>query len=234
MELSDPSHPRYGQHLTRDETKKLLNPRAESSSAVMSWLKESGIPAEDIENDGEWISFYTSVENAEKMMHTEFKTYQSVERRDVKKIRALGYSVPRGIHEHIDLISPTTYFGEMRAHTNHVHDMEVIRNAVTAKVVANTKLMMSTLASANIAAVNTTCNRAITPTCLAELYNFQGWQGNSNFSTTIGVSGFLGQYARYSDWQQFAQMYAPNALNSNFSFISVNGMFFPSQMSTIH
>lgn len=224
MELSDPNHPKYGQHLTREEIKDLVKPRAESSSAVMSWLQESGIPAADIQNDGEWINFYTTVDNAEKMLHTEFKTYQSVERRDVKKIRALGYSVPRAVHEHIDLISPTTYFGEMRALHNHVHDMEVLNNAVSAKVALKANVMATT-ASANLKAVNSTCNRAITPTCLAELYNFANWKARPNVSTTIGVSGFLGQYARYSDWNQFASLYAPNALGSNFTFTSVNGMY---------
>jgi hypothetical protein len=112
MEVSTPSHPRYGQHLKRDELKDLIKPRAESTATVLSWLEQSGIEAKDIHADGEWINFYAPVNRAEEMMTTYFKTYQSEVRPDVKKIRSLGYSVPVEVRSHIDMIQPvrTTCF----------------------------------------------------------------------------------------------------------------------------
>src|SRR4051812_3635198 len=115
MDISTPSHSRYGQHLKRDELKALIKPRAESTDAVLNWLKESGVASDDIENDGEWINFVAPVSTAEKMMDTTFKTYQSLVRDDVKKIRALRYSVPKEVRKHIDMIQPTTRFGQIRA-----------------------------------------------------------------------------------------------------------------------
>jgi hypothetical protein len=106
MEVSTPSHPRYGQHLKRDELKDLIKPRAESTATVLSWLEQSGVEARDIHADGEWINFYAPVKRAEAMMATSFKTYQNEARPDVKKIRSLGYSVPAEVRSHIDMIQP--------------------------------------------------------------------------------------------------------------------------------
>ncbi|KAL6709341.1 Tripeptidyl-peptidase sed2 [Coniothyrium glycines] len=203
MEVSTPSHPRYGKHLKRHELKDLVKPRAESTSAVFSWLESSGVDTRDIKNDGEWINFYAPVKRAEEMMGTSFKTYQSEVRSDVKRIRSLSYSVPREIRSHIDIIQPTTRFGQIRAERNQILYKENV--------------------PVTISAINSTCNTSITPACLADLYNFADYKADPKANVLLGVNGFLEQYPRYADFQQFARLYAPYAVGSNFSFVSVNG-----------
>ncbi|CAO2653241.1 Nn.00g026520.m01.CDS01 [Neocucurbitaria sp. VM-36] len=203
LEVSTPSHPRYGQHLKRDELKDLIKPRAESTSAVLSWLESSGVESRDIHNDGEWINFYAPVKRAEEMMGTSFKTYQSEVRPAIKKIRSLSYSVPNEVRSHIDMIQPTTRFGQIRAERSNVLTQEA--------------------APFSVAAVNATCNTTITPACLADLYNFADYKVDPKADITIGVNGFLEEYARYADFAQFAKSFAPYAVGSNFSFTSVNG-----------
>jgi tripeptidyl-peptidase-1 len=211
MEISTPSHPRYGQHLKRAELKELIKPRDESTDAVLQWLEESGVAEEDVVNDGEWINFVASISTAEKMMDTTFKTYQSLTRKEIQKIRALKYSVPQEVREHIDMIQPTTRFGQLRPQFSFVHDKEVIGDVNDVSV-------------ASIAAVNATCNTSITPQCLKDLYNFADFKADPNVSTLIGVNGFLEQYARFKDFADFARLFAPWAVGSNFSWTSVNGM----------
>jgi tripeptidyl-peptidase-1 len=204
MEISTPSHSRYGQHLKRDELKQLIKPRAESTNAVLSWLEDSGIPSEDIVDDGEWINFVATVSTAEEMLDTKFKSYQNVNRPDVKKIRTLHYSVPKAVSKHIDLIQPTTRFAQLRPQSNNIHDQEEV--------------------PFTIAAVNATCGASITPQCLADLYNFADYTPG-NASVLVGVTGYLEQYARYKDWAQFASTFAPNAAGSNFTWSSISGLF---------
>jgi tripeptidyl-peptidase-1 len=206
MDISSPSSPRYGQHLQRKELKDLIKPRAESSDAVMNWLQASGIDARDIANDGEWINFRAPVKRAEEMMGATFKTYQSQVRRDVTKIRSLSYSVPKEIRSHIDMIHPITRFGQLQAERSQVFSEGA---AITA------------------AAVNATCNSTITPSCLADLYKFADYKIDPSADVTIGVNGFLEQYARYSDFQKFAATYSPKAVGSNFSYTLVAGMYPP-------
>ena len=204
MEISDPNHARYGQHLKRDELKDLIKPRAESTKAVLSWLQESGISSEDIDNDGEWITFHAPIKRAELMLSTTFKTYQNEVRRDVKRIRSLNYSVPKAIRDHIDLIEPTTRFGQIKAERSNVLTQEA--------------------APFSVAAVNATCNTTITPACLKDLYSFADYKIDPKGAVKLGVSGFLEQLARYADLKQFASTFAPNA-GSNFSSTSINGRY---------
>ncbi|KAH7136164.1 tripeptidyl-peptidase-like protein [Dendryphion nanum] len=207
MQISTPSHARYGQHLKRDELKELIKPRAESTDAVLEWLETSGIETEDIENNGEWINFVVPVSKAEKMMDTTFKTYQSLVREDIKQIRAIHYSVPKNVREHIDLIQPTTRFGQIRPQVNHIIDKEIVSSTISLKA----------------AAVNATCNTTITPQCLKDLYNFADYQADPAAPVLVGVNGFLEQYARFKDFANFAQLFAPWAVGSNFTWSSVNG-----------
>jgi tripeptidyl-peptidase-1 len=202
MDISSPNSPRYGQHLKRKELKILVKPRSESTDAVLSWLEQSGVAARDITTDGEWINFLAPIKRAEQMMGTSFKTYQSEVRPHVKKIRSLGYSVPREIHSHIDMIHPITRFGELQAERNHI--------------LTHGAAIMTT-------AVNATCNSTVTPACLADLYNFADYKADPSADVTIGVNGFLEQYARYSDFAKFTQTYAPYAVGSNFTYTLVAG-----------
>ncbi|KAF2477048.1 tripeptidyl-peptidase-like protein [Lindgomyces ingoldianus] len=202
MEISTPHHQRYGQHLKRDELKALIKPRAESTDSVLKWLKDSGISSDDIVDDGEWVNFVAPVSTAEKMMDTTFKTYQSLVRKEVKKIRALKYSVPKDIHDHIDMIQPTTRFGQIRPQMSQIIDKQVVGVEK---------------------AVNASCNNYITPQCLKELYNFADFKADPKVPTLIGVNGFLEEYARFKDFADFAKAFAPWAVGSNFTWTSVNG-----------
>lgn len=202
MEISSPSSPRYGQHLSRDGLKDLVKPRSESSVAVLNWLKRSGIDSRDIRNDGEWINFVAPVKRAEEMMATTLKTYRSETRRNVHKVRALSYSVPKEVRSHIDMIHPLTRFGQL---------------APERKQVLYTGDIITTPAT------NISCNDTITPACLSDLYNFKDYKVDPKGCVTIGVNGFLEQYARYADFATFTKTYAPYAVGSNFSFTLVAG-----------
>lgn len=137
------------------------------------------------------------------MLGTTFNTYQNDIRRDVKRVRSLSYSVPKSVRGHIDMIQPTTRFGQIKAERSNVLSQEA--------------------APFSVAAVNATCNNTITPSCLRDLYNFANYEIDPKGSVKLGVNGFLEEYARYTDLRQFTSTFAPNA-GSNFSFVSVNGM----------
>lgn len=74
-DISTPNHPRYGQHMKRAELKEMLKPAAEASEAVNEWLRHGGI--EEVEDDGEWISFVATVQQAEELLDTQFAVYRN-------------------------------------------------------------------------------------------------------------------------------------------------------------
>ncbi|KAM3490859.1 hypothetical protein MY3957_005835 [Beauveria namnaoensis] len=56
QELSDPTHPRYGQYLSREAALDLLQPDPESLDTVRAWLRDAGgLHDEDLERRGQFL-----------------------------------------------------------------------------------------------------------------------------------------------------------------------------------
>ncbi|KAK7541932.1 tripeptidyl-peptidase-like protein [Phyllosticta citribraziliensis] len=212
LDISTPGSRRYGKHLKREEIKALLQPADESSQSILEWLQQSGISESDIEDDGDWINFSATVAQAAAMMSTTFNVFRSDVRPSVQKIRTLQYSLPAELHEHILMVQPTTRFAQVKPERSTVLRVENVHETVGAADVAQS------------------CNSTITPSCLRDLYSIEGFTPSQN-SSFLGVSGFLEEYARYSDLETFENIYAPWAANKSFSFGSINGSTLPQDTS---
>ncbi|KAF2758354.1 tripeptidyl-peptidase-like protein [Pseudovirgaria hyperparasitica] len=211
-EISTPGSPKYGQHLKREELKDLIRPSKEATDSVIDWLTTSGIQADEIEDDGEWISFIATINQAEAILKSQFKTYASTVREGVSKIRTLEYSVPEKLHQYVRMIQPTTRFGQLRPQFNSVHRIEKVEDVPGA-------LSAQSLVDDVAAAV---CNTTITPACLRSLYKVGNFQANPK-NGFVGVTGYLDQLARFTDLAQFETLYAQNAINQSFTVTSING-----------
>jgi len=170
LDISTPSHPRYGKHLKRDELKAMLRPSADASQSILGWLQAEGVPNTDIEDDGDWVNFYVPVSEAERILHTKFYYYTSLVN-NIERIRTLHYSVPKKLHQYIQMIQPTTRFGQMRGERSLIIDHHEAATASQKEHDYGTD-------SAHINA--TFCNTTITPTCLKELYNYGNFQPDAN------------------------------------------------------
>lgn len=201
--VSDPFDAQYGHHLRRDQLKDLLGAN-ESATAVRKWLAASGISKDDVQGDDEWINFSTTISKAEKLLNTTFQIFRNkIDQREL--VRTLRYAVPKEIAASIDLIQPTTRFPRIRP----AHD----------------DILQATVLGNFTVGINSSCNRAIVPTCLQEIYNIRGFNLSSNSSRTgfMGVSGYLKEYANYADLAKFQQKYYPAATGANFTWTSING-----------
>lgn len=69
-EVSDPSHPRYGAHLSKEEVDELVKPHDESVDAVSRWLEEHNIQGSDCVRGPDWVKVKVPVSMAEKMLDT--------------------------------------------------------------------------------------------------------------------------------------------------------------------
>lgn len=130
-EISDPSHARYGQHFTLDEVNELITPLEESIEAVREWLAENGIhPHQYTESPArDWVSFSIPVQHAESLLDTEYSVYKHGETGE-HLIRTDRYSLPLELHNHIDLVAPSIYFGAITAQKAILH----AQAAVTAPI----------------------------------------------------------------------------------------------------
>ncbi|KAJ5248197.1 hypothetical protein N7524_012157 [Penicillium chrysogenum] len=200
IELSTPEHPSYGQHMSRDEVKQFLTPHPAISDRIIAWLRSENVPANSINLDGHWVSFIVPIFQAERMLKTQF-FYFHQQGQENPAIRTLGYSVPRALRSHIQLIQPTTLFGNLVPQKSPVFKQKI---ATSEKLAAG-------------------CDVTITPDCLRDLYKIDNTTTRPDWRNRLGISGFLEQYARHDDFNEFLRRYAQSHTDANFSVVSING-----------
>ncbi|KAJ3307934.1 hypothetical protein HDV04_002295, partial [Boothiomyces sp. JEL0838] len=199
-EVSDPSHPNYGKHLSKEQVDALTAPLPETVKAVTGWLAENGVTESDINfNSGkDWLHVKLPLSKAQQLLQANYQSFTHPESGKTI-IRTTKYSLPQKVHSHIDLIKPTTLFGarpkQLTTRPGKVHSK---RDA------------------------SSDCANGVTPTCLKSLYNV-GTYKPTNKNNVIGVTAYGGQYASTSDLQQFTKSFASSARNAKFTFVSING-----------
>ncbi|KAL8840880.1 MAG: hypothetical protein Q9170_001144 [Blastenia crenularia] len=192
--VSTPGHSSYGNHMQKEEVDTMLKPDAAAEEAVLSWLKQAGVTS--VNSDGHWVTFATSVGTANKLLNTQFAYYTND---GVTKLRTTQYSVPDSLVKHIDLISPTTYFG---------------------KTSAQAPVMSSDSPKLESRQVDASCSTTITPACLKEIYNIK-YTVTGKTNSTVAFGSFLNQSARTQDLTLFEQRY--NIPREGFSVQLING-----------
>lgn len=206
IDISTPGNPKYGQHLSRLELRSYTAPTDAAVSSVVGWLSKTNIKPV-VNND--WVTFTTTVENANELLNTTFAWYQ-YEKGGSPKLRTLEYSVPDELADSVDLIQPTTRFGQLGAKKSTIFDMTILGPAdEDAKV-----------ESADAAAAD--CNVSqITPACLKSLYNINYVPAAED--NLVAFASYLEEYARYTDLATFESKFLPDAVGQNFTVELVNG-----------
>jgi len=213
-EVSDPAHPRYGQHLSRDALSVLMAPRAESTAAVRSWLRSAGISDASVEDSGEWINLRVSVREATALLDADFGVWGH-DGTNVKRVRALKYSVPDEVTQHIKMVAPVVRFGQVRPQRSQIFEVvETPQQPDKFKIAAEIPPQ-----SLNA----TACNATMTPECLRALYKVGSYQAAETKNGLFGVCGYLEEWAKYDQLELFADKYAPYAADANFTGLGVNG-----------
>jgi tripeptidyl-peptidase-1 len=103
----------------------------------------------------------------------------------------MGYSLPRELHSHVGVITPTTYFSTVRSMC-----ATYIVQSESTEVGSNIGAE-----SAPAAVPPSSCNTVITPTCLRTLYNTNGYVPAATNVNKLGVAGYLNEYANRADLQ---------------------------------
>ena len=201
MTVSDPSHPRYGQHLSAEQVNSLVEPTPETLEAVHSWLEENGIekhkcgysPAKD------WINIRLSIAEAEDLFDTKYSVFEHAD--GTRLMRTLEWSVPLSLHGHITTIQPTNSFLRSRPHAVTVKPYKIENEAHPSPY--------HYPSPGNVSAV---CNATgITPTCLRTLYGTTNYTPKVPGLNKVGLNDFLGESNNRSDVSIFLKAYRPEA-----------------------
>lgn len=124
IEVSDPKHARYGQHLTAAEINELVAPSEESVKLVQDWLAEHDIDKIAFSPAKDWIHVLIPVEKAERLLQTSYSVFEHEDGATLS--RAPEWSLPVHLHEHIDVVQPTTSFFRAEPEANTVIGGETV------------------------------------------------------------------------------------------------------------
>ncbi|KAF9013555.1 subtilisin-like protein [Hymenopellis radicata] len=211
-EVSSPQHERYGKHLSKEEVDALVAPHPDAVEAVESWLAFHGADPKDAafrSSSGSWVTISLTVAQAERMLGTTYGVYSHPESSSTV-VRTLSYSLPKELHDHIAVMAPTTYFSTV--HTMKATSFIMEKNVDESPFKAITN-----------AVVPSSCNSAITISCLRALYNTVNYVPTATNRNVLGVAGYLDQFANRADLQTFLKKYRTDAVNTTYDTVLVNG-----------
>ena len=82
----------------------------------------------------------------------------------------------------MNVVAPTTYFSTTRSMRSTIHKV-------------------TPAAPVSDVTVPSSCANTITPTCLKDLYNTTSYTPKSTSTNTLGIAGYLEEYANRADLQ---------------------------------
>lgn len=202
--MSDPDHPRYGDHLSPEEVESLIRPTSETSNLVHEWLEQNGFSSNDLTHTsgGDWITVSMPVEKAEELLQTKYSIYMHED--GTYLVRTPEWFLPEYLHEHIDTIQPTNSF---------------FRPNPMGRLVMPAEETTGDLPQMNVVsqdpAVAKACNVSlVTPTCLRTLYGTIDYKPQAAGKNKVGICNYLNETGNRSDTSLFLQQYRPDAVSA--------------------
>ncbi|KAH9026297.1 subtilisin-like protein [Lactarius deliciosus] len=220
-EVSQPGHPRYRVHLTKEQVADLVAPRPQSLELVNSWLEHHGISSSSVSmtHGGNTLMLEAvPVAQANTLLGASYQLYRHVESGETI-VRTVGYSLPAALHWHVLTVAPTTSFVPARA------QWQTPRNG-SDRAVNSPSGEPATMVSSR-ARVD-----SVTPSFLRWLYNTETYTPTTEDENVLGIVGQHDDYPSPSDMVQFMYKYRPEAIEATFHVVEVNnGGYNPTQPS---
>lgn len=181
MEVSHPASPRFGKHYSAEEIVELFAPSDETVDAVRSWLLAAGIESHRISQSAnkQWMQFDAKVSEAESLMKTKYHHYEHAPTGRLS-VACDEYHLPEDVVEHVDYVLPGLRLmagGKATANELKKRDNEFEKRGFRTQ--ANSKfsgpLIKEVLSQDQLKAITAAllanCDTAITPPCIAAMYN---------------------------------------------------------------
>ncbi|KAH8979086.1 subtilisin-like protein [Lactarius akahatsu] len=218
-EVSDPGHPRYGAHLSREQVADIVAPHPDTVQLVHSWLEHHRVTSSSVSvtHGGSFLTVTgVSVSKANDLLGASYQLYTHTKTNETI-IRTLGYSLPVVLHGHVQTVAPTTFFS----------------SPVTQWL---TPLKRSDVAavrpgkSPSGRPVTMPLNRRttdVTPAFLRWLYSTFAYVPSAMDRNVVGVTGYSGEYPSPADLNSYMRKYRPDGTDATFTLALVGGGFDP-------
>ncbi|KAH9021589.1 peptidase S8/S53 domain-containing protein [Lactarius hengduanensis] len=214
-EVSDPGHPRYGMHLSREQVADIVAPHPDTVQLVHSWLEHYYVTPSSVSvtNGGSFLTVTgVSVSQANDLLGASYQLYTHTKTNETI-VRTLGYSLPAMLHRHVQTVAPTTFFSSPLTQWQTPRKRSGVAAAGTGKSPPGKPVTMPLSRRINV----------VTPAFLRWLYSTFAYVPSATDRNVVGVAGFLGEYPSPVDLTSYMRKYRPDGIDATYSVTLING-----------
>jgi tripeptidyl-peptidase-1 len=221
--VSDPSHHRYGQHLSAEEVNELAKPDPKALKSVHNWLAQYGFTEDTLSHNAakDWIKLAISVKDAENLLNTNYSIFKHEDGSEL--IRAPQWSLPKDLHQHVVTIQPTNSF--LRATPKRFNHKPLKMHVDNSNIDLQVKVTMQDPVALAKAQLKEVCNvDSVTSSCLRKIYNTFDYVPSalSDPRNVIAFANYLNETSMDSDLQLFLKKYRSDAASAQVNFTIIN------------
>ncbi|KAI4726541.1 aorsin [Aureobasidium sp. EXF-10728] len=208
MDVSIHNSPNYGKYYTAEQVNEIFAPAKASIDSVMDWLASHNVNGISLSANKQWLQFDAPVEVAEKLFKTDYHVYEHATSGG-KNVACDEYHVPEHLSEHIDYITPGIKLFSPARSGHAVNDKNTIEkrtfgvtNGKAAKQPPLLKPLPLAISELLGLAELSLCQMAITPSCIATLYNITQ-ATSAQAGNELGIFEDLGDVYSQTDLNEF-------------------------------
>ncbi|KAF1991424.1 tripeptidyl-peptidase 1 precursor [Aulographum hederae CBS 113979] len=230
IEVSDPNHSRYGQHLSAEEIENIVTPSDDTINLVVEWLRENEVTSHAMSSSKDWISVLLPIEKVESLLQTKYSTFKHKDGTTVS--RAPEWSLPGHLHEHIDVVQPTTsFFRPMPREVEsrdlqprHVGSKPLLDDVHFAKLWWANKGKLEygqgvSFSGSSPESIAKACNISFTTIdCVRKLYGTIDYKPKATSKNAVGITNYLNETNYRADVKLFLETFRPEAVEAASTF----------------
>ncbi|KAI9441864.1 subtilisin-like protein [Lactarius indigo] len=216
-EVSDPEHPKYGAHLSKEQVAKLVAPHPYTLELVNSWIEYNGVPPSSISitHGGSWLTLTgVPISQANELLGASYELHRHT-RTNETIIRTVSYALPAVLHPHVETVAPTTFFAS--THTLQQIPRRPSVRAAAAQENAASGNPVKALSSREDDLVT------VTPANLRWLYKTFTYVPAATDRNKLGIAGYLNEYPNQTDLTTFMTEFREDAKAASYTVVQVNG-----------
>ncbi|KAI9431520.1 subtilisin-like protein [Lactarius indigo] len=225
--VSNPRHPKYGAHLSKDQVSKLLAPHPGTLELVRSWLEHHGVLSSfSVTQSGNWLKLIgLPLSQADNLLGASFQLYRHIDTNDTI-LRTLSYALPDVLHTHVQTITPTTYFGPPRTQRQAPRMRPGGVTEAQAKPESKELARVTSIGddgSDGDGGDDDDDDDDVAPSYMRWLYNTLGYEPKAADRNALGIVGFNGDYPSPQDLELFMEEFRTDGEDAFFTVLQING-----------
>ena len=189
--------------LSQKQAQALLQPDPQEVNDVLKWLKDNDVTGKETANG--WIEIKVTPSKAEQLLSMTLSHYQYLDGPPVLKTQQ--YHIPEHLTQAIDFFHPIS---------NFMAPKHEVMSSPPPPVAASQKFSHTNQ-------TDSPCLKATVPSCIRKMYNMPLLDSGplplpGSSETSLGIAGFLDEYANHQDVEYFLQLNAPQIAATGYNF----------------